>query len=705
MKKNISAYVGILAFVGIIDFALIWLAENFLVMDLSTRRYVYFQITIVFSLAVIILWRNKSWYKDTNTASSILTFIGVLGTFYGIYDGLQTFNPTELQDSIAVLLNSLKLAFGTSIVGIVTSILLKAIISPVMQRIQKRSSEDAEQKAIYKPLADALKEALESTKTDQEHPFAKRLEEWTGAIKRENETIKGTLKNLIKNLTDVQDDVSEKLKALTETVEEKNDLIVNAQKNEAIETRKTLTDMQSELTDRQNKAFIQFRTLTKTFSYEHSQLRKEFETFSQNVAESITELATKELIASLTNVIENFNSVISEQFGDNFKQLNEAVEKTVAWQEQYRQQMGELADEFRIAAESIEKSRESVALIAESSNTIADRSESIVACTEKLDPILHTLNDQLDAFSSLRQRAHEAFPLIESRLDELTTDFSSAVQTAIRESHDNVEAQRDALLEQSVLLETTVKSTTENIDQLATNFTKSVNTSIEQSHDSMNQQREALTQRFSELESATAAASQQLQASIDGIGSEFDDVFEESRNHIAQLMAGFAKDITQQLKSTLDEITTDFSDTVKTTIADSHKSMDSQREALISHSNTLQTTMDNIAQRVDNITQEVSSTVGISKTAMNQQGQELSDLTRQLQSNCQILEKTLEAVLTESLQSLARTHGESLRNLGINLASISKKFADDYIPLTEELQRLVDIASDTQSNRGRDIPF
>lgn len=60
--------------------------------------------------------------------------------------------------------------------------------------------------------------------------------------------------------------------------------------------------------------------------------------------------------------------------------LNEAVEKTVAWQEQYRQQMNELADEFRIAAESIEKSRESVASIAGSSNTIADRSESIVAC-------------------------------------------------------------------------------------------------------------------------------------------------------------------------------------------------------------------------------------------------------------------------------------------------------------------------------------
>ena len=653
-----------------------------------------------FSLAVVILYINRSWYKDTNTASSILTFIGVLGTFFGIYDGLQVFNPTELQDSIAVLLDSLKLAFGTSIVGIATSILLKAGISPFMQKYQKRSD-----KATYKPLADALKDALESAETQQEHPLAGKLEEWTKVIENGNETTKGVLKELLENHTTAQNDVSEKLIRLTDVVKNKNDLIVNTQKNEAIETRKTLTDMQSELTDRQNKAFIQFRTLTKTFSYEHSQLRKEFETFSQNVAESITELATKELIASLTNVIENFNSVISEQFGDNFKQLNEAVEKTVAWQEQYRQQMDELADEFRIAAESIEKSRESVALIAESSNTIADRSESIVACTEKLDPILHTLNDQLDAFSSLRQRAHEAFPLIESRLDELTTDFSSAVQTAIRESHDNVEAQRDALLEQSVLLEATFKSTTENIDQLATNFSKSVNTSIEQSHDSMNQQREALTQRFSELESATAAASQQLQESINGIGSELDAVFEESRNQIAQLMTGFAKDLTQQLKSTFDKITTDFSDTVKTTIADSHRSMENQRDALTTHSNDLQTTIEQVTQGVDDIMQKVSETVNTSQTAMKNQQRELLNLSKQLGTSFNDLENTLESELTKALNSFATAHGDSLQRLGRQLAALSNKFVEDYTPLTEGLQKLVDLANNNQNNRERDIPF
>ena len=176
--------------------------------------------------------------------------------------------------------------------------------------------------------------------------------------------------------------------------------------------------------------------MTKTVSYEHNQLRKEFGTFSRNVAESITELATKELISSLTTVIENFNTQLSTQFGENFKQLNEAVGKTIDWQEQYRQQMDKLANEFQIAADSIDQSRDSLKNIADSSNTIADRSSSIVDSAEKLEPILHTLNDQLGAFSDLRQKANEAFPIIEERLEDLTTKFSGAVQKTITDSHE-----------------------------------------------------------------------------------------------------------------------------------------------------------------------------------------------------------------------------------------------------------------------------
>ena len=87
--------------------------------------------------------------------------------------------------------------------------------------------------------------------------------------------------------------------------------------------------------------------------------------------------------------------------------------------------------------------------------------------------------------------------------------------------------------------------------------------------------------------------------------------------------------------------------------------------------------------------QEVSKTVDTSQSAMNHQRQELSNLTEQLQSNFNALEATLEAVLTESLESLAG-----------KLAALSEKFVDDYTPLTEELYRLVNMARSNQADQG-----
>ena len=427
MKKIILAFLGVLA-IGVI---LILAAENFLVLDSFTRQYVYFQI-IIFLVAFVILWTNKGWYAHTNTTASILTMVGVFGTFIGIYVGLQEFNPDALQDSIGVLLNGLKIAFGTSIVGIGSALLLKGIISPFVQKFIQNGTDPNEE--TIDEFVGALKEALESVETSGESNLSSKLETLTTTIKEDGKTTQDVLRGTRQDLTDIQSKTLEQLKTLTTTVSDKNDLIIASQKDEATETRKTLTDMQSELTDRQNKAFIQLRTLTKTVSSEHNQLRTEFENFSKNVAESITELATKELISSLTKVIESFNTQLSTQFGDNFKQLNEAVGKTVKWQEQYRQQMDQLAMEFRLAAKSIDRSRDSLQNIADSSSTIADKSGSIVTSAAQLEPILHTLNDQLGAFSDLRQKANDAFPVIEKRLDALTKDFSDAVQTAITNS-------------------------------------------------------------------------------------------------------------------------------------------------------------------------------------------------------------------------------------------------------------------------------
>ena len=61
--------------------------------------------------------------------------------------------------------------------------------------------------------------------------------------------------------------------------------------------------------------------------------------------QKLAESNSKALIIALQEVIRDFNTKITDQFGDNFKQLNQAVGAMLEWQKQYREQVGEMIEQ------------------------------------------------------------------------------------------------------------------------------------------------------------------------------------------------------------------------------------------------------------------------------------------------------------------------------------------------------------------------
>mgnify|MGYP001162941362 CR=1 FL=1 len=57
----------------------------------------------------------------------MLPALGLVGTFLGIFKGLGEFDPGNIDLSLPILLDGLKLAFSTSIVGMVGSAIVKLI--------------------------------------------------------------------------------------------------------------------------------------------------------------------------------------------------------------------------------------------------------------------------------------------------------------------------------------------------------------------------------------------------------------------------------------------------------------------------------------------------------------------------------------------------------------------------------------------------
>lgn len=398
-------------------------------------------------LLVVAWWKlsteDNAWHTRTNAWASILTVFGIFGTFIGICLGLWRFEVTNIEGSIGPLLEGLKLAFLTSLVGILSSLILKSIA--LFQESKDQSSEAIE------TFVTALTETLQTVETSGERKLASQLETLTKTVEREGQETR-------KSLGGIKTD---------------------------------LTSIEAAFTEGQNATLTQLRILTTTFAEKHKLLVGEFRAFSQNLADSIAKLATQELIEAFKTVIEDFNTKISEQFGDNFKQLNEAVGRTVKWQEQYHQQLDKLASEFEIAAASIEQSRVSL-------GDIAERSSSIVACAENLEPILHTLNDQLEAFSKLRQNALNAFPRIENQLDDLTTKFSESVECAIKASKASAASQRVALKKQTEELDKALRKSTQHLIEQVEILDRALEEQLQKALKSLATQLTSLSKKFAD---------------------------------------------------------------------------------------------------------------------------------------------------------------------------------------------------------------
>ena len=397
MRKII---LGILMVSGVgIVFILI---PNSWIPDLFTRLYVcaqFFFLLVMFD----VLWKDEGWYTHTNTAASIVTVIGVFGTFLGIFIGLQPFDTENIKDSIPPLIEGLKLAFLTSLVGIFSAIILKTFAF-VYQMIKGRD-----------PGEETITQLFNLQTGELLKPLTALLKSQTEESQRTQNTL-----NIIK--TSLSGDQSTALTQL-QYLATRQDKLINSQKVGQDQIVKSLDGIKTSLMDGPDAISPQLQNLTNTLSENHTQVIDEFREF----AEKVVTISTGKLVEALEEVVHKFNEKINEQFGENFKRLNEAVQEINVWQEQYRQQMEELAEEFRIAAQSVEQSCEALGSAAESLITIEGRSESLVSIAEKLDPILLTLNGQLEAFDELGQQAHEAFPRIEGSLNSLTEGFSSVL--------------------------------------------------------------------------------------------------------------------------------------------------------------------------------------------------------------------------------------------------------------------------------------
>jgi len=215
--------------------------------------------------------------------------------------------------------------------------------------------------------------------------------------------------------------------------------------------------------------------------------------------QELSKIGSQALVEALRDVIKDFNAKITEQFGDNFKALNEAVGQLLVWQERYRLH--------------VERSEASLERLVTLMGKATSDYSSLVSNSQSFTTIAHDLGEMLDALSTqktqlvdlsralaqLLKEASGSLPAVETKIMELTAQLSSSVQ-------DNQKSLSAAFTENAQQLKNAIQSSHQGLVTTNTEANKQVT--------------ELMTKTKEQISNLDAALTEELKKSLESLGRQ-----------------------------------------------------------------------------------------------------------------------------------------------------------------------------------------
>jgi DNA anti-recombination protein RmuC len=375
-------------------------------------------ITLVAALAHLCRFTTASVTK----VPTILTMLGILGTFVGITAGLLNFDTANIQASMPYLISGIRTAFIASLAGVFWAITIKArnLLFPAAS--VESGSEGATVDDLLGQLA-GVQQAL----------------------------VGGDDSTILSQLKLGRQDVNDRLDAL----------------------KRSQQEFMAKMADMNSKA----------------------------------------LISALELVIRDFNVKITEQFGENFKQLNVAVGKLLEWQEKYRQQLTELVNQQAITSASMTTATERYSKVVDDAAKFADvanRFQTILGPMETYQASMQRTSTELAA---LINSASNSLPSVEQKIVALTERVASSarnheaevakvaseISTAFRSAADSVRSALTSTIESaSQQLNVKLEDSSRRLDEQIVKLDRALEKELTESLQGLGKQLAALSSKFVE---------------------------------------------------------------------------------------------------------------------------------------------------------------------------------------------------------------
>lgn len=352
--------------------------------------------------------------------------------------------------------------------------------------------------------------------------------------------------------------------------------------------------------------------------------------------QEMAKMGSGALIEALKDVIRDFNQKISEQFGENFKELNQAVGKLLEWQNQYKLSIEETNRLLGDTTARLDKATKDYAVVIEQSGKFADVANG-------MGHLIVTLNDEKERYSQITKEladllntASGSMPEIEKKMVEIGNQLSNS----IKENQQNVQTM---LLETGKSLFEAISKNQSNVESSLTQTATKMASFLEENHKTA---QNALSENTKLITEAIASSQQMLNKSLNETSMTMRDSMEKITKELEAANAS-ANNSIQDLYKKVNEI-----------IQESHQ------EAVKS---------------LQDQSQLIRQTGVDFNNSMREANEECNNQFRERQSQ-------LDAALKEELKA-------SLQGLAGQLTILSQQFVNDYTPLTARLREIVQLTS------------
>lgn len=616
-------------------------------------------ILILTGLALRGTFKHDSRFrKYAKQSPSILATVGIFFSFCGIALALMDFDPKNIDESIPHLLDGLKVKFVASLMGIAASIIVK-----VFQSIKLKNdiSENIDNEQVMIDLLKDIKESLSENKKNSPEQVLFELKETIALLPPEFKKQSSLLENIKSSLAGEGD--ASVTTQLAKVRIDMRDGLSEIDKHSKQYFDESDRNNQKYLTAIGNSVVQGFKVQNDLLNNKFNSLEVKFDDFAKVLAEN----NSKAFIEALEKAMRDFNNNITEQFGENFKELNRAVGDLLKWQDNYKNHVEKLTDNFEIALKSMQIIQSSFSELQIRSEKFTNTSENLHNILENLDRQLKDLTKHLQAFDELADNAKNAFPRIEDNLNKLTTGFKNATEQSLADINSTVTDMRSNLVDTtSKLKDTTIKI-----------------------RDVMEEQKETLdntSQEFKKVvDSTLKGLAKDTQKSIDDYRDSMQTTVENQLNVINggieksnRLINQSIQDATTEINQSI-ELAGNIFTTTTNKVSDSLiKSTESMNSMITSQEKTLTETSNKFLITVNNT---------------------LSELSNGMQNSLNSYQKTLENLITDQSHALNLT----IRNAANEFDNSVKETAKQFNSMASSIKQSIDIQEKTLTGVSQDF--